>query len=151
MSRMENEFRLTGNLGSDPEVRYNPNNGNPIIRLPLAVNSYYKSKDTGEKVTRVDWFDLTVYANHLADVVTKYTHKGSKVQVKGILRKQVWESKDRKDAEGRPIKESRIEFVVTAIMLLDSRPTQDGSTPEQGDTYSIPEGGDAPYEGEIPF
>lgn len=152
MSRINNSFRLTGNLGTDPDIRYNPNNGDPIASIPLAVNASYKNRETGEKVEKVDWFDLTIYYKGLVDVVQKYTRKGSQIQVRGHMRKRVWESKDRKDSEGHPVKESRIEFVVTEIMLLGGRPKND-STPEPGTTYNAPEGtGLGPdYDDEIPF
>lgn len=137
MSRINNSFRFTGYLGTDPVVRYNPNNGDPIASIPLAVDTSYKNRETGEKVEKVDWFDLTIYYKGLVDVVQKYTRKGSQIQVRGSMRKRVWESKDRKDSEGRPIKESRIEFVVTEIMLL-GRP-KDDDAPEPGSTYTVPE------------
>ncbi|AYK20465.1 single-stranded DNA-binding protein (plasmid) [Methylocaldum sp. MU1018] len=151
MSRINNSFRFTGNLGTDPEVRYNPNNGDPIASIPLAVDASYKNRETGEKVEKVDWFDLTIYYKGLVDVVQKYTRKGSQIQVRGNMRKRVWESKDRKDGEGRPIKESRIEFVVTEIMLL-GRP-KDDAAPEPGSTYTVPEGVDpAPdFDDDIPL
>jgi len=47
MSRINNSFRFTGNLGTDPEIRYNPNNGAPIARIPLAVDASYKNRETG--------------------------------------------------------------------------------------------------------
>lgn len=151
MSRINNSFRFTGNLGTDPEVRFNPNNGEPIASFPLAVDASYKNRETGEKVEKVDWFDITTYYKGLVEVVQKYTRKGSQIQVRGHMRKRVWESKDRKDSEGRPIKESRIEFVMTEIMLL-GRP-KDDSAPEPGTTYTAPEGGDVPpsYDDDIPL
>ncbi len=151
MSRINNSFRFTGNLGTDPEVRFNPNSGEPIASLPLAVDASYKNKATGEKVEKVDWFDLTIYYKGLVEVVQKYTRKGSQIQVRGHMRKRVWESKDRKNAEGHPINESRIEFVVTEIMLL-GRP-KDDSAPQPGTTYTAPEGSDVPpsYDDDIPL
>lgn len=151
MSRINNSFRFTGNLGTDPEVRFNPNNGEPIASVPLAVDASYKDRGTGEKIEKVDWFDLTVYYKGLVEVLQKYTRKGSQIQVRGHMRKRVWDSKDRKDGEGRAIKESRIEFVVTEVMLL-GRP-KDDNAPEPGTTYTAPEGGDLPpsYDDDIPL
>jgi len=147
MSRINNSFRFTGNLGTDPEVRFNPKNGEPIATIPLAVDASYKNRETGERIDKVDWFDLTVYYKGLVDVVQKYTHKGSKIAVRGHMRKRVWESKDRKDDGGKPIKESRIEFIVTEIMLLDKK---GDSAPEAGTTYTAPEGADIPAD-DIPL
>ena len=58
MSRINNSFRFTGNLGTDPEVRYNPNNGDPIASIHLAVDASYKNRETGEKVEKVAWFEV---------------------------------------------------------------------------------------------
>jgi len=140
MSRVNNSFRLTGNLGVDPEVRYNPNNGKPIATISLFSDSSYRNRETGEKVEAGDWFDLTIYYEGLVEVVQKYTRKGSQIQVRGHMRKRVWESKDRKDGDGKPIKESRIELVVTEIMLLGGRPKDEANAPEAGSTYTAPEG-----------
>ena len=140
MSRVNNSFRLTGNLGVDPEVRYNPNNGKPIATISLFSDSSYRNRETGEKVEAGDWFDLTIYYEGLVEVVQKYTRKGSQIQVRGHMRKRVWESKDRKDGDGKPIKESRIELVVTEIMLLGGRPKDETNAPEAGTTYTAPEG-----------
>lgn len=149
MSRINNSFRLTGNLGTDPEVRYNPNNGKPIASFPIFSDSSYRNRDTGEKVEQGDWFDMTVYYEGLVDVIQKYTRKGSQIQVRGHMRKRVWESKDRKDDNGKSIKESRIEFVVTEIMLL-GRPKDDTNAPEAGTTYTAPEGAGIPDD-DIPY
>ncbi len=147
MSRINNSFRFTGHLGTNPEIRYNPNNGDAIARLSLAVDASYK-KD-GEKIERVDWFDLTVYYPGLVDVLQKYTQKGSRIQVRGDMRKRVWDSKDRKDGEGKAIKESRIEFRVTEVMLLGG-PKEPSGAPEPGTTYSAPENG-PDFDDDIPF
>jgi len=151
MSRINNSFRFTGNLGTDPEIRYNPNNGAPIARISLAVDASYKNRETGEKIEKVNWFDLTVYYKGLVDVTEKYTYRGSQIQVRGHMHKRVWDSKTRKDDEGQPIKESRIEFIVTEIMLL-GRP-KDDAAPEPGSTFTAPEGVDPAddLDDDIPF
>lgn len=152
MSRINNSFRLTGHLGADPETRYLPTSGEPVVRLSLAVNHAYRHKDTGEKVERTDWFDLTVYFRGLVDVAQQYVRKGSQIQVRGHLRKRVWDSKDRKDDSGAPLKESRIEFVVTEIMLL-ARPKA-GTDDESASDSSYTAGEDSDPiedEAELPF
>lgn len=152
MSRINNSFRLTGNLGDDPVIRYNPKNGDPIASLSLFADSTYTNHDTGEKVEGGDWFDLTVYYKGLVGVVEKYTRRGSQIQVRGHMRKRVWDSKDRKDDSGNPKKESRIEFIVTELMLL-GRPKSDTTNPapESGTTYQAPEGDNVPPDEEVPY
>jgi len=152
MSRINNSFHLTGHLGADPETRYLPTSGEPVVRLSLAVNHVYRRKETGEKVERTDWFDLTVYFRGLVEVAQQYVRKGSQIQVRGHLRKRVWESKDRKDDSGTPMKESRIEFVVTELMLL-ARPKAGADDESPADSsYAAGEGSDAVEDdAELPF
>lgn len=148
MSRINNSFRLTGNLGAAPDIRQGPT-GESIANLAIGVDSSYRNK-TGDKVSQTDWFDLTVFTPSLVDVVQKYTFKGSKVQVRGRLRKRVWESKTRKDENGNPLMDSRYQLVVTEIMLLD-RPRSDAD-PEPGTTFTAPaapEGDD--IDDDIPY
>lgn len=145
MSRINNSFRLTGNLGAAPEIRQGTSGG-PIANLSMAVDASYRNQ-AGEKVNDTDWFDLTVYVPGLVDVVQNYTLKGSKLQVRGRLRKRVWDSKTRMDADGNPLKDSRYQLIVSEIMLLD-RPKSDRD-PEPGTTFTAPEGGD--FESDIPY
>jgi len=133
MSRINNTFDLTGYVGAAPEKRFNPNNGNPIITLSLGVDDSYKDRTTGEVVERTDWFDLTAYREGLAGVIEQYVHKGSGIHVRGHLRKQTWESKDRVDEAGKPKMDSRIQLIVTEIRLLQ-RPkdgTNNAPTPQE--------------------
>jgi single-strand DNA-binding protein len=129
MSRINNSFTFIGHLGADPEIRKLPS-GQEVARLSLAVNSAYKDKTSGERVEKTDWFDLAVYAPGLIDVVRKYTNKGSQISVRGSLRKAVWDSKDRKDENGNPAKESRIELIVTEVQLLGG-PRREGDNGAQ--------------------
>jgi len=118
MSRINNSFHLTGHLGASPEIRYNPQSGEPIARLALAVNHHYRDRNSGERMERVDWLDLTVYFQSLVEVVQKYCHKGTQIQVRGHLRKRVWESTERRGEDGQPRKESRVELIVSELLLL---------------------------------
>ena len=130
MSRINNSLSFIGHLGADPEIRKLPS-GQEVSRLSLAVNSAYKDKTSGERVEKTDWFDLAVYAPGLVDVTRKYTRKGSQISVRGTLRKAVWDSKERKDENGNPAKESRIELIVSEVQLLGG-PRQDNGHAGQG-------------------
>ena len=61
MSRINNEFRLSGRMGGHLEKSFNPNNGNPIGRVSLAVDNSYTDRESGEIVERTTWLDLTFY------------------------------------------------------------------------------------------
>jgi len=156
MSRINNSFTLIGHLGADPDIRYNPNNGEPIGRLALAVNHYYRDKNTDERTARVDWFDLTVYFKGLIEVIEQYCHKGTQIAVRGRLRKRVWESKERKDEQGKPLKESRMELIVSELQLL-GRPKEAGKAGEADESLDASqsgyrhEGEEGGFDEELPF
>jgi len=157
MSRINNSFHLIGHLGAAPDIRYNPKNGEPIGRLALAVNNYYRDKNTGERIERVDWFDLTVYFKGLVEVVEQYCHKGTQIAVRGHLRKRVWESKDRKDADGKPLKESRMELIVSELQLL-GRPKEASKAGEADEAALTSQSGylhegerDEGFDEDLPF
>ncbi len=116
MSRMNNRFQARGNLGADPEIRSIGSNGNRVAEFALAVDASYKDKD-GKKVEKVEWIDYSVYAPGLIEVVEKFVKKGRELRVEGYVRKEKWESKTRKDEQGKPLTDSRYEFVVTGIEL----------------------------------
>jgi len=152
MSRINNSFNLIGRLGADPDIRY-MSNGEPIGSLALAVNHYYRDKNSGERIERVDWFDLTVFFKGLVEVVEKYCRKGSQIAVRGHMRKRVWESKERKDEQGRPLKGSRMEFTVTDLQLLGSPKEGDkeGENLPAAPSTLLPESEADGFNEEIPF
>ncbi|ANN80812.1 single-stranded DNA-binding protein [Bordetella flabilis] len=129
MSRINNMFDLTGFVGADPEIRYNSNTGKPIVLVSLGVDGSYKKPDTKELVEHTDWIDLTVYREGLAGVFEQYVKKSSEIHVRGYLRKQVWESRDRVNEDGTPKRESRIQPVVTEVRLLRRPKDSTGAAP----------------------
>lgn len=129
MARLNNEFRMTGNLGADPEIK-TFDNGSAVARLSIFVDSSYRDKDTGEKIEQGDWFDLSVYKKTSIEYVRQYGQKGSKIQVVGSVRKNVWDSKDRVNSDGSPVKESRIEFVVDGLSVVANGKHVDASDNE---------------------
>ncbi len=127
MSRMNNSFDFTGFVGSDPEKRFNTTNGKPIINLSLGVDASYKNRDTNDIVERTEWIDLTVYREGLANVIDQYVRKGSEIRVRGVVHKHKWESKDRTGEDGKPITESRYQFIVSDVRLMRRPKGEEGA------------------------
>lgn len=143
MSRMNNRFQARGNLGADPEIRSIGSNGHRVAEFSLAVDASYKDKD-GKKVEKVEWIDYSVYASGLIEVVEKYVKKGRELRVEGYVRKEKWESKSRKDEAGKPLMDSRYEFVVTGIEL-GRDPNFTGASQEPQGSVSAEEGDHISY------
>ncbi|MGS0567176.1 single-stranded DNA-binding protein [Xanthomonas oryzae] len=139
MSRIDNKFFFLGNLGTDVETR-TLSSGDPVATLNIGVDDSYKPKD-GERVKRTAWFEGTIYSKGLVEVCQRLLQKGSLVAVEGVVRKRVWDSKDRKDGDGKPLKDSRIEFVVTSVKFLAGLKSTAGDAPAEA---SAPEGEGGP-------
>ncbi len=129
-----NKVILIGFLGSDPEVK-TLDSSVKVARVSLATSESYTDK-SGKKVENTEWHNLVIWRG-LADVVEKYTKKGSQIYVEGKLKTSSYE----KDS----VKHYRTDIVVDNLRLLDRKqelasnettsnfPTMDLGTPQPGD------------------
>ncbi|MBI5326588.1 MAG: single-stranded DNA-binding protein [Ignavibacteriae bacterium] len=83
-----NRVTLIGNLGADPELRSTPQ-GTPVCTVNIATTERYKDK-SGEWKDSTEWHKV-VFWDRLADNVSKYLKKGSKVYVEGKLKYRQYE------------------------------------------------------------
>src|SRR5436853_1307111 len=90
-----NKVILVGNLGRDPETRYNPEGG-AITNISIATTEQWKDKTSGEKQERTEWHRV-VFFNRLAEIAGEYLKKGSQVYVEGALRTRKWQDKEGQD------------------------------------------------------
>jgi len=84
-----NKVILVGRLGKDPEVR-NLENGVNVANFTMATSETYKDKTTGERKEITEWHNIVLWRG-LADVASKYLHKGDMVYIEGKLRTRSWE------------------------------------------------------------
>jgi len=119
MSNGINKVILIGHIGADPEVRYTAG-GDPVANFNLATTESFKNKSTGVNDSRTEWHRVTVFGK-LADVVSKFCRKGSKIYVEGSNRTRKWE----KDGQSH----YTTEVVVNVLQLLDSKPSATNSAP----------------------
>jgi single-strand DNA-binding protein len=105
MAKSINQVILLGRLTRDPEVR-STNSGKSIAQFGLAVSRGGQSEET-------DFFDITTW-DKLADLVTQYLGKGSKVLVQGRLQQDSWDDKE----TGK--KRTKITITANDVTFLDS-------------------------------
>src|SRR5205807_9297439 len=86
-----NKVILVGNLGRDPETRYNPEGG-AITNISVATTDTWKDKTSGEKQERTEWHRVAFFGR-LAEVAGEYLRKGSQVYIEGSLRTRKWQDK----------------------------------------------------------
>lgn len=111
MSNLRNSVRLTGFLGSAPEVK-SISETKKVAKLNLATNDSYKN-EKGEKVEETQWHNLIAW-NAQATIAEKYLKKGSEVAIEGKLTNRSYVNKD-------GIKCYVTEVVVSEILLLNKK------------------------------
>ena len=150
MARGINKVILIGNLGADPEVRYTPTNS-AIVNVNIATSMGWKDKQTGEMQERTEWHRV-VFFNRLAEIVSEYLRKGSKVYVEGSLRTRKWTDKNN-------VERYTTEIVANEMQMLDGRgagggtadhqESQGQSAPTQAATATA--SGNSDFDDDIPF
>jgi len=106
-----NSITLIGNLGNEFEVK-NLGNGRTLAKTSLATNETYKSKD-GEMVKKTQWHNLVVWGKK-AEIISKYTKKGSRLAVSGKVEYDQYE-----DSEGK--KRTATKVIVDEFQFLDKK------------------------------
>jgi single-strand DNA-binding protein len=87
-----NKVSLIGNLTQDPELK-NIASGQGVTTFNVATNYDWRDVKTKEKKSRADFHKVVAWG-HLAEIITTYLKKGSKVYLEGRLQNRSWEDKD---------------------------------------------------------
>lgn len=168
MAGSVNKVILVGNLGRDPEVRFNPEGGK-IVTLSVATSESWKDKASGERRDRTEWHRVVVFNDKLAEVSEKYLKKGSKVYLEGQLQTRKWTDQQGQERYTTEIVLGRYRGEMT---MLDARSGGDdqglseaydafpSSSPSGGSsggfgaglsTAPLGSSGSAPLNDEVPF
>ena len=107
-----NKVIIIGNLGRDPELRYNPS-GVAFCTLSLATTRSWKNRESGEKQEETEWHRV-VFNDKLAEIVGQYCKKGRPLYVEGRLRTRKWV-----DKEGKEVYTT--EIIANEMQLLGGR------------------------------
>ena len=110
-----NKVILIGNLGAKPELKYSATN-TAITNLSVATSESWTDKNTGQKQEKTEWHRVSVFGK-LAEVVSNYCDKGSKVYIEGKLQTRKYQDKTGAD---RYTTEIVVSGFNSAIQMLDS-------------------------------
>ena len=126
-----NKALIIGNLTRDPEVRTTPT-GQTVASFGVATNRRWKDQSTGERKEQVEYHNIVCW-RRLAEIVSQYLKKGSKVYIEGRLQTRNWEGQD-------GVKRYRTEIIAENMIMLD-RPGAQGAGTMSSDkkTESIDE------------
>lgn len=162
MAGSVNKVILVGNLGRDPEVRFNPDGGK-IVTLSVATSESWKDKASGERRDRTEWHRVVVFNDKLAEISEKYLKKGSKVYLEGQLQTRKWTDQQGQERFTTEVVLGRFRGELT---LLDARGSsgEEHGVSEDADPFpsggssgfgsglsSAPLGSGAPLNDEVPF
>ena len=111
MNTLRNKVQLIGRLGAKVEIK-NLDGGKTLGKVSMATNEYYKNPK-GERVEETTWHNLVAWGKQ-AELLDKYTDKGSEIAIEGKLSNRSYE-----DKEG--IKRYISEVVVHSILLMGDR------------------------------
>lgn len=139
MGRGVNKAILIGNLGKDPEVRYQPS-GAAIANVSVGTSETWKDKNTGENQEKTEWHKV-VFFGRLAEVAGEYLKKGAKVYVEGSIKTRKWQDKDGNDRY-------TTEIVGREMQMLDGKSQKQQTSAPQQRRDSTPRDD---FDSDIPF
>lgn len=91
MNTLRNKVQLIGNLGAKVELK-TLESGKVVGHTTIATNESYKNQN-GEKVTETTWHKLVIWGK-TAEILEKYTDKGSEVGVEGKIANRTYTDKN---------------------------------------------------------
>lgn len=106
MNALKNRVQLIGRMGAKADFR-TLTNGTAMARFRIATNESYKNSK-GERVEETYWHSLVAFGK-TAEIIHKYTDKGSEVGIEGKL---VSKSYEDKSGEKRFITEVQVSEVL---------------------------------------
>jgi single-strand DNA-binding protein len=111
MYALKNKVTLVGNMG-DAAVIKSFGEDKKVANFSLATNEVFKN-EKGERNTETQWHKLVAWGK-VADIIEKYTKKGSEIMVEGKLIYRTYQDKDN-------VTKYVTEIEVREVLLLDKR------------------------------
>ena len=151
MARGINKVILIGHLGADPDMRYLPN-GDAVANIRLATSESWRDKKTNESKENTEWHSI-IFFRKLAEIVTEYLRKGSKIYIEGRLKTRKWQDKNGVDHYKTEIISSMMQILDTKESNTSKSTNHNASTSEPISTYEpIPlSDSDNEFNDDIPF
>lgn len=123
-----NKAMIIGNLTRDPEVRTTPN-GAMVASFSIATSQVWADQN-GQKQERTEFHNIVVWRK-LAEIVSQYLRKGSKVYIEGRLQTRDWTGQD-------SVKRYRTEIIADNLIMLDRAGGNQGAARTSTDSYAQP-------------
>ena len=108
MANGVNKVFLLGHLGTDPELRYTPNQ-NAVCNLSIATTERRKGVE-GEWNDHTEWHKVVVWGK-IAENCSNYLSKGRQVFVEGRIQTEKWEDKEGNSRYTTKVIANSVQFV----------------------------------------
>lgn len=133
-----NEVRITGNLTSEPDLRYMPD-GRAVCNFQIANSRRYLDKKTNQWVDAPPTFVRITIFGPSAERLGEQLHKGYAVFVEGRLQSRSWEDKESHE------KRSVLEIYANSIQNLTKTGTREQSEEEVSEEDTKKENDGLPF------
>lgn len=100
-----NHVVLVGRLTKDPDLRYIPGEGTPVVNFTLAINRGYKKEGKSE----ADFIFVEAW-NKQAENIAQYCMKGSLIGVQGSIRVETYMHQEQKRSITK-VRANQVEFL----------------------------------------
>ena len=144
-----NKVILVGNLGADPETRYQPS-GDAITNIRVATTDRWKDKASGEMKEATEWHRVAFFGR-LAEVAGEYLKKGSQVYVEGRIRTRKYQDKDGIERYSTEIIGDRMQMLGSRAGAGEARNEAPPEPKGSGAAAKKPAGKFDDMEDDIPF
>jgi single-strand DNA-binding protein len=144
-----NKVILVGNLGADPETRYQPS-GDAITNIRLATTDKWKDKASGEMKEATEWHRVAFFGR-LAEIAGEYLKKGSQVYVEGRIRTRKYQDKDGNDRYSTEIIGDRMQMLGSRAGAGEARETAEARAEAKPAAAKKSAGKFDDLEDDIPF
>ena len=128
---------IIGNLTRDPEIRNTPS-GQMVASFSVATNLVWTDQ-SGQQQKKAEFHNIVAWRK-LAEICSKYLHKGSKIFIEGRLQTTDWTGQD-------GVKRYRTEIVAENLIMLDNKGGENNfgnsnQSQAKEEVIEIPEDGD---------
>jgi single-strand DNA-binding protein len=86
-----NKVIIQGYVGQDPEKK---GTGDGFVTMSVATSRSWRDKTSGEKVTKTEWHNVTIYNKVKAKFAYDYIKKGDLAYVEGRLESREYDDRD---------------------------------------------------------
>ncbi|MBR6775431.1 MAG: single-stranded DNA-binding protein [Bacteroidales bacterium] len=114
---MLNKAQIIGNIGNEPKISIINNNQTKVANFTVATTERgYTSQDGIYVQGKTEWHNIVCFGK-LADVISRYTKKGSRIFIEGKMRTRSY-------VDNNGIKRNIMEINAENVVLLDNRNMQ---------------------------